>query len=146
MVDGGSEFIFFWGIYPCKNWCKNWYLHFHKTYKPQIWQADTFTGVESNDSIPAGAGDAITSIPRDKLKTYLYYQSPIGNQIWLDSNLPDCLLPMKSHDPLITLPYILKLLYLHYHDAYCHQAWQGCNLSWGDPMHKVIWQFNHVTS
>ena len=47
--------------YPCKNWYKNWYLHFYKTYDHQFWQAVTSTGLGSNGSNQAGAGDVITS-------------------------------------------------------------------------------------
>ena len=62
--------------YPCKNWYKNWHLHFYKTYDHQIWQADTSRaeGVDSNETNQAGAGDVITSRLRDKLKTiYSHY-------------------------------------------------------------------------
>ena len=32
-----------WQVFPyysCKNWYKNWFLHFHKTYDHQTWQAE----------------------------------------------------------------------------------------------------------
>ena len=40
----------------------------------QIWQADTSTGFDSNETNQAGAGDLIMSRSREKLKTlYLRY-------------------------------------------------------------------------
>ena len=38
----------------------------------------------------------------------------------------------------------LKTLYLHYHNAYGHQIWQGGDLPWGAPIHKITWPFDHV--
>ena len=32
---------------------------------------------------------------------------------------------------------LLKILYLHYHNAYGHQTWQGGEFSGGAPTHKV---------
>ena len=32
--------------YPCKNWYKNWYFHFYKTYDHQVLQARTLTRVD----------------------------------------------------------------------------------------------------
>ena len=49
-----------------------------KTYDHQIWQADTSTGFDSNETNQAGAADAIASKSRNKLKTYLHYQSAYG--------------------------------------------------------------------
>ena len=46
-------------------------LHFYKTYDHQIWQAGTSTGFDSNETNQAGAADVITSVSRDRLKTYL---------------------------------------------------------------------------
>ena len=73
--------------YPCKNWYKNWYLHFCKTYDHQFWQVGTSTRLGSNGANQAGAGDVITSRSHDKLKTYLSYQSTYGDQIFQDGNL-----------------------------------------------------------
>ena len=76
MADWGGEFSFF-SSYSCKNWCKKWYLHFYKTYDPQIWQAGTSTKFESNEADLAGTGDAFLSRSRDKLKT-----SPPPECLW----------------------------------------------------------------
>ena len=62
--------------YSCKNWYKNWYLHFHKTYDYQIWQTGTFREVDVNETNQTGDGDVITSRSRDKLKQlYLHYHN-----------------------------------------------------------------------
>ena len=29
--------------------------------------------------------------------------------------------------------------YLHYHNVYGHQTWQGGDLPWGAPTHEIIW-------
>ena len=42
---------------------------------------------DPNETNQAGAGDAITSGSRQKLKTYLHYQSAYGHQTWPDGNL-----------------------------------------------------------
>ena len=57
------------------------------TYDHQIWQAGTSTGIHSSDTNQAGAGDVIMSKSRDKIKTYLNYQSAYGHQTWQDDNL-----------------------------------------------------------
>ena len=64
------------------------YLHFGKTYDHQIRQAGTSTGVDSNETNQAGAGQVITSRSRDKQKTYFHYQSAHGHQTWQGGNLP----------------------------------------------------------
>ena len=33
----------------------------------------------------------------------------------------------------------LKTLYLHYHNVYGHQTWQGGDLPWGALTHKATW-------
>ena len=38
----------------------------------------------------------------------------------------------------------LKLLYVHYHDAYSHKTWQDGDLSWGALVDKVTWLFYYV--
>ena len=43
--------------------------------------------LDPNETNQAGAGDAITSGSRQKLKTYLHYQSAYGHQTWPDGNL-----------------------------------------------------------
>ena len=35
-------------------------------------------------------------------------------------------------------------IYLHYHNDYGHQTWQGGDLSWGVPTHKITRLFDHV--
>ena len=39
---------------------------------------------------------------------------------------------------------LLKTFYLHYHIVYGHQAWQGCDLSWGTLTDRVSWPFGRV--
>ena len=34
--------------------------------------------------------------------------------------------------------------YLHYHNVCGHQTWQGGELPWGSPTHKIIWPFDHM--
>ena len=68
--------------------CKNWYIHFYKTYDHQIWQTGTSIRFDSNQTNLAGAGDIITLKSRDKLKTYLDYQSAYGHQTWQNGNFP----------------------------------------------------------
>ena len=80
--------------------CKNWYIYFHKTYDHQIRPPGTSRGVDSNETNQACADDVITLRSRNKLKTYLHFQSAIGHQAWQDGNLPWW--TIKSHDPLIT--------------------------------------------
>ena len=77
-----------WVQLLCKNWYKKWYLHFHKTYDHQIWQASTSREVKSNET--DAADDVIMSKlkTRDKLKTYLHHQSVYGQKTWQDANLP----------------------------------------------------------
>ena len=70
-------------------------IHFYKTYDHQIWQAGTSTGFDSNKTNQAGTGDVITSRSRDKLKTYLHYQSAYGHQTWQMVTYLDRLLPIK---------------------------------------------------
>ena len=54
-----------------------------------MWQAGTSTGVDSNKINQAGAGGAIPSRSRDKLKIlYLHFQCAYGHQTWQDDNLP----------------------------------------------------------
>ena len=62
------------------------YLHFGKTYDHRIWQAGTSTGVDSNETNQAGAGQVITSRSRDK--KHFHYQSAHGHQTWQGGNLP----------------------------------------------------------
>ena len=83
----------------CKNWYKNWYLHFHKTYNHQVRQAGTSLGVGSNETNPAGAGDAITSKPRAKLKKYRISITRVSITIKLFRMVTylDKLLPMNLH-------------------------------------------------
>ena len=73
--------------------------------------------------------------------------------------LPQCLMPpnlagwclTSTHN--VTLPLgdvfarsddILKMLYLPYHDICDNQTWQGCDLPWWGPTHKITWALNHV--
>ena len=73
--------------YPCKNWQKNLYLHFYKTYGYQILQVGKSTRCDSNENNQAGSGDVITSRSRDKLKAlYLHYQGVSCHQTWQDGN------------------------------------------------------------
>ena len=54
-------------------------MKIEKTYDHQTQQARTSRGIDSDETNQAGAGDAIMSGPRDKLKTlYLHYQSAFG--------------------------------------------------------------------
>ena len=75
---GGSRWwVLLLPRYPCKLY-KNWYLHFYKSYDHHIWQAGTSARFDSGETTQVGAGDV-------RMETYL-----------------DGLLPIKSHDPLIT--------------------------------------------
>ena len=95
--------------YPCKNWYRNWYLHFYSTYDHQIWQAGTSTGVELNETNQTGAGDLITSRSRNKLKIlYLYNHSAYGYQTWQDGILPWC---TPAHK--VTRPFDYVFLWYH---------------------------------
>ena len=38
----------------------------------------------------------------------------------------------------------LKALYLHYHNAYGYQTWQGCDLPRGTPTHEITRLFDHI--
>ena len=82
MAEWDDELSFFW--YSCKNWCKKWNLHFHKTYDPQNWQVGTSMGFATKEYNQAGVDDFITSRSRDKLKTYLLCQSAYGRQTCQD--------------------------------------------------------------
>ena len=64
---------------------------------------------DSNDSNQEGAGAVIMSKSRDKLKTYLNYQSVYGHQLDRMVNYFDALLSIKSHDSLITWFYKITL-------------------------------------
>ena len=52
-----------------------------------MWQLSRSTEFDSNETNQAGAGDEIMSRSRDKLKTYLHYQSAYGHQTWQKGNL-----------------------------------------------------------
>ena len=59
------------------------------------------------------------------------------------------LLTIKPHDYVITWSFArsrdkLKTLYIQYHNAYGHQAWQGGYIQWGASFHKVKRPFDHV--
>ena len=72
MADRSCEFSFF-ARYSCKNWYKNWYLHFHKTYDQQIWRTDTSRGFDSNETNQDGFGDVITSVSRGIERCYNFH-------------------------------------------------------------------------
>ena len=38
----------------------------------------------------------------------------------------------------------LQPSYLHHHNVHGHQTWQGIDLPWAPPTHKVAWPFDHV--
>ena len=57
------------------------------------------------------------------------------------------ILPKKSHCSWVT--YFCEITwqfktYLHYHNAYSHQTWQGGSQLGGTPTHNVTWFFNYV--
>ena len=79
MADRGGSVQLFPSYSSCKNWYKNWYFHFHKTYDYQIWQAGTSRGVDSNENSQPRAGDIIVSRSPDKLKLLYLYILPHGN-------------------------------------------------------------------
>ena len=55
--------------------------------------------------------------------------------------------PSKSRDLLITWSRDkLKHLYLHFHNTYGHQTWQGGNLPLEDPTYLVRWSFDNVAT
>ena len=126
--------------YSCKNWYKNWYLHFPKNYDHQIWQAGTLR-VDLSETNHASAISTT--------------RVPIAGKLWRMVTYRDGLLPIsccpqsrrtlwlqglaRSHDKL-------KPLYLYYHDAYAYQAWQECDLQWGGPTHTFRWPFDHMVS
>ena len=69
----------------------------------KFWQAGTFTGFDSNDTSQAGAGDAITSRSRVKLKKHISSDRVLmATKLGRIVPYVDELLPIKSHDPLIT--------------------------------------------
>ena len=80
---GPKRWVQLFSRYSCKNWYKKLYLHFHKTYDYQIWQAGASRGVDWNGTNQADAGDVITSRLNNKLKPiYLYYDSAYCHQTW----------------------------------------------------------------
>ena len=38
----------------------------------------------------------------------------------------------------------VSLLQYNYYNTYDHQTWQGGNILWRAPTHKVTWSLNHV--
>ena len=79
--DASSDWVQLFLRYPCKNWYKNKYLHFYKTYDHQIWQAGTYTGFDPNEANQAGLVDPIMSRSPNKQKIlYLYYHSAYDHQ------------------------------------------------------------------
>ena len=42
------------------------------------------------------------------------------------------------------VPQQVKTLYLHYHNAYGYQTWQGGDLPYGAPTHKITGHFGQV--
>ena len=65
-----------------------------------------------------------------------------GRMTYLES-----LLLLKSPDPLIIWSCLhdeLKSLYLYYYNTYDHETWQGGDIPWRAPTHKVTWSLNHV--
>ena len=75
----------------CKNWYKNWYLHFPKNYNHQIWQAGTLRGVDSSETNHASA-ISTTRVPCQ--------QTSENDNLsrWAPAHK---LLPIKSWNPLI---------------------------------------------
>ena len=59
-----------------------------KTYDNEIQQTGTSREGDLNETSQADVGDVITSRSRDKLKTYIHYQSAYGHQTWQDGKLP----------------------------------------------------------
>ena len=43
-----------------------------------------------------------------------------------------------------TWNWFYKRHYFQFHKAYGYQIWQGVDLGWGDPTHKVTWHFDIV--
>ena len=102
----------YWGLrrrvkfftrYSCKNWFKNWYLHFYNTHDYQIWQAGTSTGFESNKTIQVGAGDVIMSRSSDKLKTFSITRVLMAPKLVRMVTYLNRILPIKPQDPLMIL-------------------------------------------
>ena len=67
---------------------------------------------------------------------------PLSNKLDGVVTYLERLLPIKSHDPLIT--WLARSLdkfktYLHYCHVYDHQTWQGGDIPWVAPTHKVTW-------
>ena len=83
---GSRRWVQLFPTYPCPNWYKNWYLHFHMTYDHQIWQTGISRGVHWNETNEAGAGDVITS--RSNLKHYISTIRVSGYQTWQNGNVP----------------------------------------------------------
>ena len=70
--------------YSCNNVNKNWYLHFHKAYDHQIWQAGTSRGIDPNETNQLDGSDVITS----RSLKYPNYQNAYGHQTWQDGGWP----------------------------------------------------------
>ena len=79
-ADRPGEFNFF-QKYLCKNWYKNWYLHFHGTYNHQIWQASISRGVASNETNQTGASE-ISSSSLILKGVITSFQQGLWYQIW----------------------------------------------------------------
>ena len=116
---GPRRWVQFFLKYSCKNWYKDWYLHFHKTCDHKSWQADTSGGVDSNDSNRTVSGDYVVT---GDIITSL--QNAYGHQTWQEGNLPR---RIPTHNVTCSFGHVflrgLKPLYLHYHDAYGGQTW-----------------------
>ena len=86
--------------------------------------------------------------------TYLHHHNACDHQTWQGCDLPWWVpthkvtwpgsypyshMTLESRDRAKSREVIIS----HYHDAYDHQALQGCALLWGGT-HKVTWLYNHV--
>ena len=137
--------------FSCKNWYKNWYLHFQKINDHQIRQADPSTGIKWDKSNRCWWRRHVKVTWQIKntamwLFPPNYYESGYGHQTWQSDNLPcwavaynvtwttklgrmltnlEGLLPILLY-PLVTwsceIREKLKSLYFYYHCAYCHQT------------------------
>ena len=81
-------------------------------------------------------------------KTYIYSSAipmttKFGRLVTCSGRNP----PSKSRDLLITWSRDkLKHLYMHFHNTYGHQTWQGDNLPLENPTYLVRWPFDNVAT
>ena len=123
-------------------------LRYHNAYGQQTWQdGGLFWGAPAHKV--TWPFDYV--ILRNHMTNWNRYISttttPIATKLGRVVTYVKGILPKKSHCSWVT--YFCEITwqfktYLHYHNAYNHQTWQGGSQLGGTLTHNVTWFFNYV--